>query len=61
MQVMNSTTSSSEPQTRTKILQAAQKLFANKGYNGTTTRDLAQKAGVAEGRFFDIFPTKKRF
>jgi AcrR family transcriptional regulator len=59
MQVMNQKTSSSEPQTRIKILRAAQKLFAQKGYNGTTTRDLAQKAGVAEGTIFRHFPNKK--
>lgn len=45
----------SEIQTRTKILQAAQKLFARHGYDGTTTRDLAQKAGVAEGTLFRLF------
>ena len=59
MQLMNQTTSSNEPQTRRKILQAAQKLFAHKGYNGTTTRDLAQKAGVAEGTIFRHFANKK--
>ncbi|HIK26677.1 MAG: TetR/AcrR family transcriptional regulator [Oscillatoriaceae bacterium SKW80] len=48
-----------EAQTRTRILQAAQKLFANKGYDGTTTRDLANTAGVAEGTLFRYFPNKK--
>ena len=33
-----------ETQTRDRILQAAQKLFASRGFDGTTTRDLAQKA-----------------
>jgi AcrR family transcriptional regulator len=49
----------SEIQTRTKILQAAQKLFARNGYDGTTTRDLAQNAGVAEGTLFRHFTNKK--
>ncbi|MEA5582111.1 TetR/AcrR family transcriptional regulator [Nodularia harveyana UHCC-0300] len=49
----------SEAQTRTRILQAAQKLFASKGFDGTTTRDLAQAAGVAEGTLFRYFPNKK--
>ena len=50
---------SSEMQTRTRILQAAQRLFAAKGFEGTTTRDLAQTAGVAEGTLFRHFANKK--
>jgi AcrR family transcriptional regulator len=50
---------SSENQTRTRILQAAQRLFAAKGFEGTTTRDLAQIAGVAEGTLFRHFANKK--
>src|SRR5689334_17139309 len=49
----------SEAETRTRILQAAQRLFARQGYDGTTTRDLAQAAGVAEGTLFRHFPNKK--
>ncbi|MCC5623927.1 TetR/AcrR family transcriptional regulator [Nostoc sp. CHAB 5715] len=49
----------SEAQTRTRILQAAQRLFASQGFDGTTTRDLAQAAGVAEGTLFRHFPNKK--
>lgn len=49
----------SEEQTRTKILKAAQKLFARQGYDGTTTKDLAQGAGVAEGTLFRHFANKK--
>jgi len=48
-----------ECETRTRILQAAQKLFAHQGYDGTTTHELAQKAGVAEGTVFRHFETKK--
>lgn len=47
------------PQTRDRILQSAQRLFARKGYEKTTTRDLAQAAGVAEGTLFRYFDTKK--
>ena len=50
---------SSEMQTRTRILQAAQRLFAAKVFEGTTTRDLAQTAGVAEGTLFRHFANKK--
>ena len=49
----------SEAQTRSRILQAALKLFASQGFDGTTTRDLAQAAGVAEGTLFRHFPNKK--
>ncbi|MEB3281160.1 MAG: TetR/AcrR family transcriptional regulator [Lyngbya sp.] len=48
-----------ETETSTRILKAAQGLFARKGYDGTTTRDLAQAAGVAEGTIFRHFPNKK--
>ncbi|MFM7368797.1 MAG: TetR/AcrR family transcriptional regulator [Sphaerospermopsis kisseleviana] len=49
----------SEAQTRDRILQAAQRLFASQGFDGTTTRDLAQAAGVAEGTLFRHFANKK--
>ncbi|MBD2740542.1 TetR/AcrR family transcriptional regulator [Coleofasciculus sp. FACHB-1120] len=48
-----------EDDTHTRILQAAQRLFARQGYEGTTTRDLAATAGVAEGTLFRHFPNKK--
>ena len=48
-----------EIDTRTKILQAALKLFARQGYDGTTTKDLAKLAGVAEGTVFRHFEHKK--
>jgi AcrR family transcriptional regulator len=58
MRVFNSSPPS-EVQTRTRILQAAQRLFASQGFDGTTTRDLAQAAGIAEGTLFRHFPNKK--
>jgi AcrR family transcriptional regulator len=58
MRVFNSPPSS-EAQTRDRILQAAQRLFAAQGFDGTTTRDLATAAGVAEGTLFRHFPNKK--
>ncbi|WP_375512943.1 TetR/AcrR family transcriptional regulator [uncultured Nostoc sp.] len=58
MRVFNSSPPS-EAQTRTRILQAAQRLFAAQGFDGTTTRDLAQAAGVAEGTLFRHFANKK--
>ncbi|MEH1906527.1 MAG: TetR/AcrR family transcriptional regulator [Nostoc sp.] len=58
MRIFNSSPLS-ETQTRTRILQTAQRLFASQGFDGTTTRDLAQTAGVAEGTLFRYFPNKK--
>lgn len=58
MRVFNSPPSS-EAQTRDRILQAAQRLFAAQGFDGTTTRDLAQASGVAEGTLFRHFSNKK--
>lgn len=48
-----------ESETQTRILNAARRLFARRGYDGTTTRDLAQAAGVAEGTLFRHFENKK--
>lgn len=48
-----------EAETQTRILTAARKLFARRGYDGTTTKDLAQEAGVAEGTIFRHFENKK--
>jgi AcrR family transcriptional regulator len=48
-----------ESETRTRILESAQRLFARQGYDGTTTRALAQDAGVAEGTLFRHFDSKK--
>ncbi len=58
MRIFNSSPPA-EAQTRTRILSAALRLFASQGFDGTTTRDLAQAAGVAEGTLFRHFPNKK--
>ena len=42
-----------------QILLAARGLFARKGYDSTTTRDLATAAGVAEATLFRHFANKK--
>lgn len=34
-------------------------MFAEKGYSGTSTKEIARKAGVAEGTIFRHYPTKK--
>ena len=45
--------------TREKILQSALHLFASKGYEATTTKDLAAGANIAEGTLFRYFGNKK--
>jgi AcrR family transcriptional regulator len=44
--------------TREKILEAALKLFSQKGFLGATTREIARGAGVAEVTLFRHFPAK---
>lgn len=41
------------------IINAAIELFSEKGYNATTTAEIAKKANVAEGTIFRYFKTKK--
>jgi TetR/AcrR family transcriptional regulator len=44
---------------RQDILDAAEKLFSQKGFKGTTTKDLAAKAGVHEAVLFRYFTNKR--
>jgi len=41
------------------ILEAAAELFSRKGYQGTTTRAIAQACGINEAILFRFFPTKR--
>jgi AcrR family transcriptional regulator len=59
MRIFHNPPPKTEDETKTRILQAARKLFSQRGYDGTTTRDLAQAAGVAEGTIFRHFENKK--
>lgn len=43
---------------RKHILETALKLFARHGFDGTSTKQIAQAAGVAEGLIFHYFPSK---
>jgi AcrR family transcriptional regulator len=45
-------------QTRLRILGAARELYADKGTRGTTTREVADRAGVNEATLFRHFGTK---
>lgn len=50
-------TISTEKQKR--ILEAALEVFAEKGFAGTPTAEIAKRAGVAEGTIFKHYKTKK--
>src|SRR5256885_16158273 len=52
------TTRLSASDRRQQILQVAGQLFARQGFNGTTTRQIADKAHVNEAIIFRHFPTK---
>jgi AcrR family transcriptional regulator len=43
---------------RAQILEVALGLFARQGFDGTSTKQIAQSAGIAEGLIFHYFPTK---
>jgi AcrR family transcriptional regulator len=45
--------------TRQRILDSAQRLFAQQGFETTTTRDIARSAKIAVGTLFNYFPTKE--
>ncbi len=45
--------------TRQRIIDAAQSLFVTRGFDATTTRDIAREAGIATGTLFNYFPTKE--
>ncbi len=44
---------------RGEILAAAAGVFADKGYAGTTTREIALAADIAEGTLYNYFPSKR--
>lgn len=43
---------------RTQILDAATRVFASKGFNRATIRDVAQAAGIADGTIYNYFANK---
>lgn len=46
-------------ETRDRIIQEARSLFAEKGYEGTTTAEIARMAGISEGAIYRHFKDKK--
>jgi len=49
----------SSAEVRSRIVSAALALFAERGYGGTTTREIARRADVAEAVMFRIYPNKQ--
>jgi AcrR family transcriptional regulator len=52
-------TAETKAATRQRILDAARRLFADRGYDATATRDIARAAGIASGTLFNYFPPKE--
>lgn len=52
-------TAAAKAETRQRILEAARKLFAASGYEASTTREIADAAGIANGTLFNYFPNKE--
>ncbi len=52
-------TAEKKRETRRRIVECARKLFNRKGFEQTTTRDIAGAAGIAAGTMFNYFPTKE--
>ena len=46
-------------ETKRRILRAALDLFKAKGLDGTTTKEISKKSGIAEGTLFNYFKTKE--
>ena len=57
--LMMRVTAETKQETRQRILDAARKLFCDKGFRKTTTRDLAAEASIATGTLFNYFPSKE--
>jgi AcrR family transcriptional regulator len=44
---------------REQIVNISAELFSHKGFNGTTTKEIAERAGVSEAMIFRHFPNKE--
>src|SRR6185295_16988807 len=52
-------TAQTKAATRERIIDAARQLFAAKGFEASTTRDIADAAGIASGTLFNYFAAKE--
>jgi AcrR family transcriptional regulator len=48
-----------EPNAQERLAQAAMELFAERGYDGTTVSDIADRAGLTERTFFRYYADKR--
>ena len=46
------------PERRQQLIEAAVRVFADRGFRGATTREIAVAAGVTEAVIFPHFPAK---
>src|SRR5260221_3708148 len=46
-------------ETRTRIFEAAMKLFSERGFSNTPVEEITEAADVAKGTFFNYFPNKE--
>ncbi|MCE5187592.1 MAG: TetR/AcrR family transcriptional regulator [Eubacteriales bacterium] len=58
LQVYLSDYAKTHPDKEVRIINAAINTFAEKGFEATRTKEIAQRAGIAEGTIFRYFPTK---
>jgi AcrR family transcriptional regulator len=56
---MKSAVKLSSEERRAAIIKVARRMFADKGFDRTTTRQLAQTAGISEALLYKHFPTKE--
>ena len=52
-------TAQAKEATHRRILDAAEELFRSRGFDATTTRDIARAAGIAAGTLFNYFDSKE--
>jgi AcrR family transcriptional regulator len=52
-------TKEAKEKNRKNILETAERLFALKGYEQTTTRDISEACGMAKGTLFNYFSSKE--
>ena len=45
---------------KNEIIDAADELFSQKGYDGTSTNDIIEKVGIARGTLYHHFKSRKR-
>src|ERR1700691_6062691 len=55
---MKTATKLSGDERRAAIIKSVRRVFAEKGFHGTTTRELADEAGVSEALIFQHFSSK---